>query len=208
MSRAVAQDDDLGGVPEAPVYGLARYRRRPRGAERTAHVGMAVFLGSWAMLFVGLFFSYAFVRARATAWPPLDAPSLPRLVPGLNTLVIVASSAAVVRAVRALELGRTRTARLALAAAAFLGAVFLALQGLVWTELWSRGLVPSGGPYPSVFYALTAFHALHVAVGLAALGWLAAARTGASRTRVRLWGWYWHFVGIVWAVLYATVYLA
>jgi heme/copper-type cytochrome/quinol oxidase subunit 3 len=203
----VAQQDDLRGGQGAPVYGLARYRRRPRGAERTAHVGMAVFLGSWAMLFVGLFFAYAFVRARAPAWPPLDAPPLPRLLPGLNTLVIAASSAAVVVAVRAQELGRTKGARLALAAAAVLGAIFLALQAVVWTALWRRGLVPSGGPYPSVFYALTAFHALHVAVGLAALGWLAAA-TGASRTRVRLWGWYWHFVGVVWAVLYATVYLA
>jgi heme/copper-type cytochrome/quinol oxidase subunit 3 len=203
----VAQQDDLRGEQGAPVYGLARYRRRPRGAERTAHVGMAVFLGSWAMLFVGLFFAYAFVRARAPAWPPLDAPPLPRLLPGLNTLVIAASSAAVVVAVRAQELGRTKGARLALAAAAVLGAIFLALQAVVWTALWRRGLVPSGGPYPSVFYALTAFHALHVAVGLAALGWLAAA-TGASRTRVRLWGWYWHFVGVVWVALYATVYLA
>jgi cytochrome c oxidase subunit 3 len=207
VSRAVAQRDDRAGG-EAPVYGLARYRRRPRGAERTAHVGMAVFLGSWAMLFVGLFFAYAFVRAGAPAWPPLDAPALPRLVPGLNTLVIAASSAFVAGAVRAQELGRARSARLGLAAAAALGAVFLALQLLVWTDLWRRGLVPSGGPYPSVFYAFTAFHALHVAVGLAALAWLAAAATAASRTRVRLWGWYWHFVGVVWAALYATVYLA
>jgi heme/copper-type cytochrome/quinol oxidase subunit 3 len=204
----VAQQDDLRGEQGAPVYGLARYRRRPRGAERTAHVGMAVFLGSWAMLFVGLFFAYAFVRARAPAWPPLDAPPLPRLLPGLNTLVIAASSAAVVVAVRAQELGRTKGARLALAAAAVLGAIFLALQAVVWTALWRRGLVPSGGPYPSVFYALTAFHALHVVVGLAALAWLAAGGAGASRTRVRLWGWYWHFVGVVWVALYATVYLA
>ena len=60
-------------------------------------LGMAVFLGSWAMLFVALFFAYAFLRARAPSWPPLDAPSLPRLLPGLNTLVIAASSVAVVR---------------------------------------------------------------------------------------------------------------
>jgi heme/copper-type cytochrome/quinol oxidase subunit 3 len=49
-----------------------------------------------------------------------------------------------------------------------------------------------------------------VLVGLAALGWLAVrARAGGSgRTDVRLWGWYWHFVGVVWAALYATLYLA
>lgn len=210
MPRAVAQQGDSRSEQPAPVYGLARYRRRPRGDERTARVGMAVFLGSWAMLFAGLFFAYALVRARATVWPPLDAPPLPRLLPGLNTLVIAASSAAVARAVRAQELGRARSAAASLAAAAVLGAMFLALQTVVWTGLWRAGLVPSGGPYPSVFYAFTAFHALHVLVGLAALAWLAVrvrARAGSLREDVRLWGWYWHFVGVLWAVLYVTVYL-
>src|SRR5512145_1539201 len=139
------------GGEQAPVrvYGLDRYRRRPRGAEVTAHVGMAVFLGSWAMLFLALFFAYAFVRARAPVWPPLDAPPLPRLLPGLNTLAIAASSAAVVRAIRSRELGRGRSASRWLAAAAALGATFLVLQALVWTALWRKGLVPRGGTYPS-----------------------------------------------------------
>jgi heme/copper-type cytochrome/quinol oxidase subunit 3 len=170
---------------------------------------MAVFLGSWAMLFVALFFAYAFVRAGAPVWPPADAPPLPRLLPGLNTLAIAASSAAVVLAVRAQELGRGRRAAAALVLAASLGATFLGLQLLVWTGLWRQGLVPSGGSYPSVFYTLTAFHALHVLVGLAAMAWLArrAARAAATRTSVRLWGWYWHFVGVVWVALYVTLYV-
>jgi heme/copper-type cytochrome/quinol oxidase subunit 3 len=48
-----------------------------------------------------------------------------------------------------------------------------------------------------------------VLVGLAALAWLArlASRAGATRTSVRLWGWYWHFVGVVWGALYVTLYL-
>jgi heme/copper-type cytochrome/quinol oxidase subunit 3 len=195
----------------APVYGLDRWRRRPRGEERTAQVGMAVFLGSWAMLFFALFFAYAFVRGGAPAWPPPGAPPLPRLLPGLNTLAIAASSVAVARAVRSQELGRGRSASWQLAAAAALGAAFLALQLAVWSDLWRAGLVPSGGPYPSVFYAFTAFHALHVVVGLAALAALAVrarSRAGATRTAVRLWGWYWHFVGVVWVALYATLYLA
>jgi len=207
----MARRGDPDGVPGvARVHGLDRYRRRPRGAALTAHVGMAIFLGSWAMLFAGLFFAYAFVRARAPVWPPLDAPPLPRLIPGLNTLAIAASSAAVVRAVRAQELGRGRSASLRLGAAVVLGVTFLVLQTLVWTDLWRAGLVPSGGPFPSVFYAFTAFHALHVLVGLAGLAWLAfraRARAGATATDVRLWGWYWHFVGVLWVVLYATVYL-
>ena len=153
-----------------------RPRPRPvpaptRGAERTAHVGMAVFLGSWAMLFVGLFFAYAFVRARRPAWPPLDAPPLPRLLPGLNTLAIAASSVAVVRAVRAQELGRAAERG---AAPRRRGGARRACSSRsrrsVWRELWRAGLVPSGGTYGSVFYAFTAFHALHVLVGLAGAG--------------------------------------
>jgi cytochrome c oxidase subunit III len=195
----------------APVYGLDERRRRVRGPDRTAHVGMAIFLGSWAMLFAGLFFAYAFVRARAPAWPPLDAPPLPRLVPGLNTLAIAASSLAVARAVRQRELGRPPAAARWLAGAVALGAAFLGLQLLVWSELWRAGLVPSGGPFASVFYAFTAFHALHVLVGLGGLGAMAPrlrSRAGAGATDVRLWGWYWHFVGLVWLALYAALYLA
>jgi heme/copper-type cytochrome/quinol oxidase subunit 3 len=195
----------------APVYGLDERRRRPRGQDRTAYVGMAIFLGSWAMLFASLFFAYAFVRARAPAWPPLDAPPLPRLLPGLNTLAIAASSLAVARAVRQRELGRPPAAARLLAWAIALGTAFLALQLLVWSDLWRAGLVPSGGPYASVFYAFTAFHALHVLVGLGGLGAVALrlrSRAGASPTDVRLWGWYWHFVGVVWLALYASLYLA
>jgi heme/copper-type cytochrome/quinol oxidase subunit 3 len=212
MARAMPErghPDGEGG--EVRVYGLDGYRRRPTGEERTAHVGMAIFLGSWAMLFAGLFFAYAFVRAGAPVWPPPEAPPLPRLVPGLNTLVIAASSVAMVRAVRQAELRRAARAARHLGVAGVLGATFLVLQTLVWIDLWRAGLVPSGGAYASVFYAFTAFHALHVLVGLAALAALAfRARSpdGATRTRVRLWGWYWHFVGALWVALYAAVYLA
>jgi heme/copper-type cytochrome/quinol oxidase subunit 3 len=203
VARSLARDG--GGQV---VYGLADYRRRPRGDEVTARVGMAVFLGSWAMLFIALFFAYAFVRARAPAWPPAGAPPLPWLLPGVNTLVVAASSFAVARAVQARDVGRTHLAARALGLAAALATIFLALQAVVWAGLWRAGLVPSGGPYPSVFYAFTAFHALHVAVGVVALAWLSLRARRASRTAVRMWGWYWHFVGAVWFALYVTVYLA
>jgi len=195
-----------GGRP-AEVERLSERPGHPAHEEKTARIGMAVFLGSWAMLFVALFFSYGIVRARTPLWPPLDQPRLPLLLPGLNTAVIGASSAAMVMAERFPGLRRRAVA---LTSAAALGAVFLTLQALVWTRLWREGLVPSGGPYPSVFYALTVFHALHVLVGLAALATLAvrAARGRASWIAVRLWGMYWHFVGVVWLALYVAVYVA
>ncbi len=173
LERSPAADLPASDVPE-----LRRYRLRRSEDEITSYVGMIIFLGSWAMMFAALFFAYAVVRLRAPMWPPPDQPALPILIPGLNTVVIAGSSAAVAVA--------------------------------VWVGLWRAGLLPTGGPYASVFYALTAFHALHVVVGLVALGALAIRAQpprGTTRSAVRLWGMFWHFVGVVWVALYVAVYL-
>jgi heme/copper-type cytochrome/quinol oxidase subunit 3 len=173
---------------------------------------MVIFLGSWAMMFGALFFAYGMVRARATAWPPPDLPELPLLVPGLNTLVLAASSAALQFAVRWLRSGKMARVGPALAASLALGALFLALQIVTWRSLFDEGLTPSGGPYPSVFYALTCFHAVHVLVGVVALAWLSRCAflgkySAARFLPVRLWALYWHFVGAVWGVMYITIYV-
>ncbi len=197
-------------APPGVLRSLADYRGRAREREElTARVGMLVFLGSWIMLFAALFFVYGSVRSRAAAWPPPDLPRLPALLPGLNTGVMAASSGALAVGRRALQAGRQRACGGWLALAALLGAVFLSLQLAVWSGLWRAGLRPDGGSYPSAFYGLTALHALHVVVGLVAIGVLAArARAGrAEQLGVDLWAWYWHAVGAVWLVLYATVYL-
>lgn len=217
MDRALPQQHAHFSAPrreartprKKDIIDLARRRRpRPSREDVTAWLGMVVFLGSWAMMFAALFFAYGLVRARAPSWPPVDQPDLPLLIPALNTFVIGLSSAALAVAMRALQTGRRSPVRWFTGASA-LGAVFLVLQSLVWARLWSSGLLPTGGPFPSVFYALTAFHALHVLVGLVALVWLTrrAAARRASLLSVRLWSMYWHFVGVVWVVLYATVYV-
>ena len=89
---------------------------------------------------------------------------------------------------------------------------FLGLQLALWITVWRAGLLPTAGPYPSVFWALTTFHALHVLVGLGALGALAwrTARgiyNAARHLPVRLWTMYWHFVGAVWLLIFASVFV-
>lgn len=186
------------------------YRRIGDRAERTAWLGMLIFLGSWAMMFAALFLSYGLVRARSPVWPPLDEPLLPKGLPLANTAVIALSSLVLWRALAALEAGRSATLRLAGATA--LGALFLALQLVVWVGMWRQGLTIDVSPYSGVFYGLTIIHALHVLVGLVALAVLAVrARLGAlgpARTLpLRLWSLYWHFVGGVWLFMFVTVYL-
>jgi cytochrome c oxidase subunit 3 len=187
--------------------------RAARRQESTAVLGMVLFLASWAMLFAALFFAYGLLRARALAWPPADLPPIPKALPSVATVLLAAASVAIERARRHGRAARHALALRSLGAAAGLGAVFLALQLIVWTGLWQAGLHLATGPYASVFYGLTVFHGVHVVVGVAALGLLAARALRAPGQALppiglRLWALYFHMVGIVWAAMYVLLVLA
>jgi cytochrome c oxidase subunit 3 len=164
------------------------------------------------MMFASLFFAYAVLRARATAWPPPTVDPLPVFLPGIATLVIGLSSLTL-----EIGLGRARQKRRPgllpfLCASIALGALFVAVQIHVWTSLWQDGLRPSSGTYGSVFYLLTVFHFLHVLVGLGLLGGLVphALRgdtTPARRVPAKLIGMFWHFVAGVWVAIYLSLYV-
>ena len=191
---------------------LISYPKRNAHEEGTGLIGMIIFLASWAMMFAALFFAYGIVRMHAQVWPPLDQPRLPSALAGFNTLVLLGSSAALQLALVSVRRGNLKWLDRLIAAAAVLGLGFFGLQLLSWTHVWNSGMTPSTGPYASVFYGLTCFHALHVLVGVLALALLAVrARKGAfsvpRHQPVRLWTLYWHFVGVVWVVMYVTVYL-
>jgi heme/copper-type cytochrome/quinol oxidase subunit 3 len=196
-------------VSAAPADGISRATRH---RENTAVLGMVLFIASWAMLFAALFFAYGFTRVRAVAWPPLDLPRLPLGWPALATVAIAGTSAALVFAQRAaraqIERRRVGIAIFVAIIVAILGAlVFLAVQVHVWRALMLAGLRPDGGPYASVFYGLTTFHALHVAVGIVGLATLLPRLRGNATLSLRLWTLYMHMVGVLWALLYIGVYL-
>lgn len=191
---------------------IVTYRPPRAREESTAFVGMVVFLASWAMLFASLFFAYGVVRARAVAWPPPGVPVLPVKVPALNTVLLGLSSAALQYALASVRRGRTAILGRVLLTSCLLGIAFLVLQFQVWIAVHAEGLTADRGTYPSVFYALTGIHAAHVGIGLGALGWMAiraagGAYTAARHLTIRLWTLYWHFVGVVWLLMFAFVYL-
>jgi cytochrome c oxidase subunit 3 len=191
---------------------VVRYRPQHAESEWTARLGMIVFLGSWGMMFGSLFFAYGIVRSRSPVWPPPDLPRPPLLVPAVATAVLGASSWLLKRALASIGRDRIRGGAAGIGGAAALGVLFLALQVSVWVALYERGLSLDSGSYASVFYALTCFHGLHVAVGLIALTWLfyraLVGRYNAARhLPVRLWAMYWHFVGVVWGAMFVAVYL-
>ncbi len=182
------------------------------GSRRTSFVGMVMALGSWSMMFGSLFFAYAVLRLRAGTWPPEGVEPLPRLLPLLNTLVLLASSAVLHRGVASGAESRPGALPRALKATLALGSLFLALQLVVWIPLWRSGFTIASGVYGSIFYGLTVFHALHVLAGLVALALLVpGARSGRHRSgassRVRVSALFWHFVDAVWVVMFVAVYL-
>ena len=141
-------------------------------------VGMAVFLGACAMLFAALLFAYAVVRAQAGAWPPPGTPPFPRGAAASNGLLLIAAGFALRRA-------RTRGPRWA-AASLGLGTLFLLMQAGLWGRLVAGHLGPGTGALGDVFFALSAFHALHVLGGLVAIALLLRPRaSGDARPRRR-----------------------
>lgn len=186
---------------------------RPRAKEDfTSYLGMVIMLGSWSILFGGLFFAYLGVRMSAPVWPPPGVPRLPLGLPAINTLVLAASSFTAQRALVAIRRSRRDHMRALFGATVILGALFLSLQYVVWTNASQSGLSLASGTYGSVFYALTLFHAAHVVAGIGGLVYVMIASelgrwSAAAHTPVRLWTMFWHFVDAVWLVTFLSVFV-
>ena len=173
---------------------------------------MLFFLSAETMFFAGLISAFFVLRLSAAVWPPPLQPRLPVLVTGLNTLILLASSVAMIAALRAGRRGDRRALVERLAATAALGALFLAVQGYEWARLIHYGLTVTSGAYGATFYTLIGTHAVHV---LGALVWLGATLALAARGRfvdgrasgLRACATYWHYVVALWPILYVMVYL-
>ncbi|HWO14227.1 MAG TPA: heme-copper oxidase subunit III [Polyangiaceae bacterium] len=174
--------------------------------------GMVIFLGSWAMMFGALFFSYAVLRISAPVWPAPGFARLPLVLPGINTLLLLTSSRTLSVALARLRRGQLERCRNELLLTIALGSAFVALQCKVWVDLWQSGLRLDSGAYGGTFYLLTVFHILHVLVGLGLLGRLLAplARrnpVAPGRVSAALTAMFWHFVDAVWLTMFVAVYI-
>jgi cytochrome c oxidase subunit III len=180
--------------------------------ELTRSLGMLVFLASWGMMFAGLFFAYGFARSKAIVWPPAGAPPLPLALPALNTVVILASSFSFAQGLSSLRKGLRNRFRALVGVTFALGVLFLVLQLSLWRHVAAAGLGIADGSYGAVFYSFTAFHALHVLVGLGILLWvfvrsLQGAYTEHNTASVRVCAMFWHFVDVVWVLMFLTIYV-
>jgi len=202
--------------PPPPPTGGGDGPEREPGPRRplldNVRLAMLFLICSEVMFFGGLVSAFFVLRVTAAQWPPLLQPRLPVGVTGVNTLVLLASSVAMVAAGRALRCDDTRMLVRRLLLAGGLGLAFLLVQGYEWIRLVSYGLTVGSGAYGTTFYTLIGTHAAHVVTAVVWVGitaWLAGrGRFADGRTGVvRACAIYWHFVVALWPILYVAVYL-
>ena len=181
----------------------------PRGQLASGWWGMVMLIVTEAALFSALLFSYYYVFAQHAdrPWPPDGLLGLKVALP--NTIVLILSSVAVAWSERAMQRGDRRKVVWGLAVGIVLGFVFVALQALEWS---SKPFNWRSHTFGSLYYTITGFHMLHVAVGLLMLLVVCiwSARGRYSRTDhlgLTTTSYYWHFVDVVWITVFFSFYL-
>jgi cytochrome c oxidase subunit III len=173
-------------------------------------LGIYLFIASEVMLFGSFFTAYFFVRVvnEAPTWPP-EGYHLPVFVAGVNTAILFTSSFTMHWALQSIKRGSRFGLQAGLVLTFAMGLTFLLTQV---TEYARIGFAMRDGAFASVFYGLTGLHGAHVFVGLTLL-LVATARAFRGHYSpehhhgVEIPGIYWHFVDVMWLVVFFTVYI-
>ncbi len=172
--------------------------------------GLLTFLFSEGMLFVGLFTAYLAFRAIAPEWPPEGTEKLEILLPGINTIILVSSSLVIHQADHAIKENKLRAVQLWFLATFIMGAIFIAGQLYEYQHL---GFGFTTNIFASTFFVLTGFHGLHVIIGLCLImavllrSLKAGHYTSQKHFGIEAASIYWHFVDIIWIVLFLILYI-
>jgi cytochrome c oxidase subunit III len=175
-------------------------------------LGMLLFIASETMLFGSFFTAYFFVRVvnpgAPSSWPP-HPYHFPVFVAGVNTCVLVTSSFTMHWAVQSIRRNDRAGLKAGLVLTILLGVAFLLTQAIEYAHV---GFNTGDGAFASTFFGLTGLHGAHVFIGLTLLT-VAAVRAFRGHYSpehyhgVEIPGIYWHFVDVMWIVVYTTVYL-
>jgi len=190
----------VGGPSHATTTGLSNTK-----------IAMWLFLGSECLLFGGLISTYMLYRGRTIGGPtPEQVYDIP--FTSVSSFVLLMSSLTMVLAVSAMRRAELHRARTWLVATALLGGTFVSGQVYEFTTFYREGLGFTTNLFGSSFYVLTGFHGVHVTVGIIMLLSLYVMSlrgriTAEHAETVEIVGLYWHFVDIVWIVIFTLVYL-
>jgi heme/copper-type cytochrome/quinol oxidase subunit 3 len=170
-----------------------------------------VFIGSECMFFGSLIATYLAYQGRSLVGPyPAEILNIP--VTSVSTFVLLMSSLSMVLALDAVQRGDRRGSMTWLLGVMLLGATFLGFQVFEFTHFYHEGLSLEQNLFGATFFVLTGFHGAHVTVGVIWMTtlfvMLLAGKLGPERSLdVEVAGLYWHFVDVVWIVIFTVVYL-
>ena len=175
----------------------------------TPKLGMWMFLASEVMFFSVLIAMFLLFRFRSGVVPS-EILNIP--LTAINTFILLTSSMTVVQGLAAIQRGDQGKFRLWMIISLILGTFFISVQIIEYRELIHEGLTISSDLFGTAFFTLTGFHGAHVFIGLV---WLLALIIQGLRGRftaqrnlpIEIFGLYWHFVDIVWILLFVIVYL-
>ncbi|MCX6027783.1 MAG: heme-copper oxidase subunit III [Chloroflexi bacterium] len=172
-------------------------------------LGMWIFLATEVMLFSALIGGFLSMKARS----PADAHHVLNIpLTAVNTFILIVSSTMVVMALSAIEEGDVKRLRNFMLATLLMGATFLSIQIFEYNHLLSEGFTPAGSLFGGGFYTVTGFHGFHVLIGLIwCLRNIVMTTQGkftqAEHVGIEVFGLYWHFVDVVWILLFTIIYL-
>jgi cytochrome c oxidase subunit III len=199
---------------EAAAIAHDEHHHGPPPANRSSRVdaellGMLLFIVSEIMVFGAFFTAYFFIRVvQGNEWPA-EGTHLPVAIAGVNTAILLSSSLTMHWALVAAKNENRFGMRAGLLTTLLLGVTFLAIQ---INEYFHVGFAISESAQSSIFYSLTGLHGAHVFVGLTLLlfATIRAFRghfTAKEHRGVEVPGIYWHFVDVMWIVVYSTIYI-
>jgi cytochrome c oxidase subunit 3/cytochrome o ubiquinol oxidase subunit 3 len=174
-------------------------------------MAMWAFLGSECLLFGALISTYILYHHRAVTGPtPHDLYDIP--FTSVSSFVLLMSSLSMVLALAAIQRGDLRRLRVWLVTTALLGSTFIAGQIYEFTTFVERGMTLKTNVTSGAFFVLTGFHGVHVTLGIVMLlsltGMSLRGKLPQHRSEVvEIAGLYWHFVDIVWVIIFTVVYL-
>jgi heme/copper-type cytochrome/quinol oxidase subunit 3 len=208
MSDAIASYDPAVDAPKPhhPVYDYDSGPPVERGK-----FAIWLFLATEVMFFSGLIGAYVILRTGAETWPN-PQKRLAVDITAVNTFILITSSWLMVKALFAAHRGDRGGILRWLAATIVGGSIFVGVQVFEYFQLIGHGALPNVDIFWSTFYIMTGFHGTHVVVGVIWLiaVWFKAQRGGYSaqdHVGIELAGLYWHFVDLVWVLLFTIVYL-
>jgi len=200
----------------AVMHAAVEPAESPLTPESWGKLGMWVFLAGDAMSFGGLIVGYGILRNGSSNWP------VPAHVLGINltafmTFLLICSSVTMVLSLSAIKRGDQSGLKKFLFLTVLGGAAFLGLQVYEWTHLIERGMTITGNPFGAAlfgttFFVLTGFHGCHVFGGVVYLSCVLIQALGGRfgeqhHNEVEIAGLYWHFVDLVWILIFTFVYL-